>query len=48
MSARSKLNSIEKLTFKALIGNKISHEDFTTDKNTRQNEKIANVLKFQV
>ena len=46
MSARSKLNSIEKLIFKALIDNEITHESFTTDKVIGQNERIV-VLKFQ-
>ena len=46
MSARSKLNSIEKLTFKALIDNEITHESFTTYKVIGQNERIV-VLKFQ-
>ena len=37
MPARSKLNSIESKISKALIHNKISHEDFTTILNEKQN-----------
>ena len=35
--ARSKLNSIESIISKALIGNKISHEDFTAIINEERN-----------
>ena len=35
--ARSKLNSIESKISKALIDNEISHEDFTTILNEKQN-----------
>ena len=37
MLARSKLNSIESKISKALIDNEISHEDFTTILNEKQN-----------
>ena len=37
MPARSKLNSIESKMSKALIDNEISHEDFTTILNEKQN-----------
>ena len=37
MPARSKLNSIESKISKALIDNEISHEDFTTILNEKQN-----------
>ena len=37
MRARSKLNSVESKISKALIDNEISHEDFTTILNEKQN-----------
>ena len=37
MLATSKLNSIESKISKALIDNEISHEDFTTILNEKQN-----------
>ena len=37
MLARSKLNSIENKTSKALADNEISHEDFETSTNEEKN-----------
>ena len=48
MLAKSKLNNIEKLVSQAMIGKKISHEEFITilkekDTNEKMKENVRNV-----
>ena len=47
--ARSKLNSTEKIISKALLDNKISHEDFTAiineEKNYQELKEIIRLMK---
>ena len=49
--ARNKLNSIESTISKVLIGNEISHEDFTTtigeERNYRELKEIIKLMKCQ-
>ena len=49
--ARSKLNSTEKIISKALLDNKISHEDFTAiineEKNYQELKEIIRLMKSQ-
>ena len=50
MMAKSKLNSIETLVFKALIDMEISNEEFTTilkekDKYEKMKENVGNISK---
>ena len=51
MLARSKLNSIERKIFEALINSEISHEDFTTiineKKNYRELKESIRMMKTQ-